>query len=165
MATFLTDLFSSIFTPGPTPTLITATNISFAALQSLLFALLLATYSVHFIVLSFLSAFLWYAINWFVRELEAASQKEKETGGLRDLRTAREKDEQEEDSGEETEGAGEMGKGKVVESGGLLDADRSQGELRKRRSLGEHSSGDLSTDSEWDKVGESEGDTAGSSNE
>ncbi len=31
--------------------------------------------------------------------------------------------------------------------------------------MGEHSSGDLSTDSEWDKVGDSEGDISGRSSQ
>ena len=106
-----------------------------------------------------------------MRELEAATKKEKEAGKLRELRTTREKDDQEEDSGEETEGANErdkgsgMGKSREVESGGFLGADKSEGDLRKRRSLGEQSSGELSPDSEWDKVGESEGDIAGKSSQ
>ena len=128
MATFFTDLFSSIFTPGPTPTLITATNISFAALQTVLFALLLATHSVHFLVLSFLSAFLWYAINWFVWELEAAPEKEKKVETLKESRTAREKDEQEEDSGEETEGVDE--RDRSVEREGVTRLNRAASWVR-----------------------------------
>ena len=72
MASFLTSLWESIFTPGPTPTLLIATNATFAALQLLLLILLIATYSVHFLVLSILSGGLWYAINWFAAELAAA---------------------------------------------------------------------------------------------
>ena len=90
---------------------------------------------------------------------------------MREVRRAREDDEREEDSGEETEGVcekdegGGMGRSKEVESGGFLSAQDVQGDLRKRRSLGEQSSGDLSTDSEWDKVGDSEGDIAGKSSQ
>jgi hypothetical protein len=47
MADFAEKLWESIFTAGPTPTLLVATNASFAALQVLLFAMLLATYSIH----------------------------------------------------------------------------------------------------------------------
>lgn len=70
------DLWESIFIPGPTPSLLIATNVTFACLQVVLFALLLATYSIHFIVLSFLSGGLWYAINWFARELQANHDRE-----------------------------------------------------------------------------------------
>lgn len=66
------DLWESIFTPGPTPTILIATNVSFGALQIVLLALLLATSSVHFAVLSVLCAGLWWAINWFARELAIA---------------------------------------------------------------------------------------------
>ncbi|KAL1953697.1 hypothetical protein VTO42DRAFT_2370 [Malbranchea cinnamomea] len=69
MASFIEDLWNSIFTPGTPPTLLAATNASFAALQFLLFILLITTYSVHFLVLSLLSGALWYSINWFVREV------------------------------------------------------------------------------------------------
>lgn len=72
MATFFSDLWESIFTPGPTPPVLVAVNVSCAALQLLFLGLLAATHSVHFIVLSFLSACLWYSINWFSREVLAA---------------------------------------------------------------------------------------------
>lgn len=171
MADFLTDLFSSIFTPGPSPSLLTATNVSFAALQSVLLALLVATYSVHFLILSFLSAFLWYAINWFVQELQAATAKEQEAEKLREIRRRTGDDEREGDSGEETEGVdergAESGREREGESGSehLLKPGEVQGTLRKRWSVGEQSYGDLSTDSEWDKVGDSESDIAGKSSQ
>lgn len=155
MANFLTDLFNSIFTPGPTPTLLVATNASFAALQLVLLALLILTYSVHFLILSCLSAGLWWAINWFVTELRAANEKEKEAEQLRDLR--RDRDERTtEDSGTETEPT-EIPKENVEEKREKhLQPKPVENALRKRRSLGE-ASGDISTDSEWDKV-EEEGD-------
>ena len=155
MATFLSDLFNSIFTPGPTPSIIVATNASFAALQLILLVLLILTYSVHFVVLSILSGGLWWAINWFVTELEAANEKEKEAKHLRDRRKGQD-DQNAEDSGTETEGGGNHGEGMVAESKTkeLLRPEDTQDELRKRRSLGEASSGDLSTDGEWDKVSE-----------
>ncbi len=155
MATFLTDLVNSIFTPGPTPSIIVATNASFAALQLVLLVLLIFTYSVHFAILSFLSAGLWWAINWFVTELEAANQKEKEAKKIREMRKGQD-DRVTEDSGTETEGAGNHGEENTSprQSEKLLRPEDAQGSLRKRKNSGEASSGDLSTDSEWDKVDE-----------
>ena len=155
MATFLTDLVKSIFTPGPTPSLILATNASFAALQLVFLVLLILTYSVHFIILSFLSAGLWWAINWFAKELEAANQKEKEAKHIREMRKGQD-DRVIEDSGTETEGADSRSRsdGRQNPPEKLLKPGNAEGAVRKRRSLGEASSGDLSTDSEWDKVSE-----------
>ena len=155
MATFLTDLVNSIFTPGPTPSIVIATNASFAALQLVLLVLLILTYSIHFIILSVLSAGLWWAINWFVKELEAANRKEKEAKHIREMRKGQD-DRVMEDSGTETEDAGnhsgDVGSLKSPERS--LKPEDAQGAMRKRRSLGEASSGELSTDSEWDKVSE-----------
>ena len=160
-----------------------ATNVSFAALQIVLLALFILTYSVHFAILSFLSLSLWWAINWFASELKEADNKEKQADRLRELRKAREEDAALVDSdGSETEGEGEdrvarsdrerkkeredekgLGRSKEVDgSSGFLSPGSSQeqagdggsGGLRKRMSVGEVSSGDLSTDSEWDKVEE-----------
>lgn len=78
MANFMQSLWESIFTPGPTPPLILATNAAFGALQAVLFALLIATRSVHFIVLSMLCGALWWAINWFVAELRATEEMKKQ---------------------------------------------------------------------------------------
>ncbi|KAG7292097.1 hypothetical protein NEMBOFW57_002130 [Staphylotrichum longicolle] len=64
MASFFEDLWQSIFTPGPTPTLLVATNATFAALQVVLAVLLYATFSVHFLILSALCGGLW--VNWFL---------------------------------------------------------------------------------------------------
>ena len=155
MASFLTKLFNSIFTPGPTPTLVVATNASFAALQVILLILFIATYSIHFVILSFLSAGLWWAINWFITELEAATKKEKEAQRLRTLGEERD-NAGSDDSGTETEGADGLGRSTTTEvshEGGLVPGTV-EGALRKRRSLGEASAGELSTDSEWDKVEE-----------
>ncbi|CAK7271282.1 SMK killer toxin resistance protein [Sporothrix epigloea] len=74
MSKFFEDLWESIFTPGPTPALLVATNVTFAVLQVVLFVLLIATYSIHFVVLSILSGSLWWAVNWFARELQVAQQ-------------------------------------------------------------------------------------------
>jgi len=80
MASFLEELWNSIFTPGPTPTLLVATNAAFVALQLLLLALLIATYSLHFLVLSVICGGLWTSINWFATEMakEQQAQKAKE---------------------------------------------------------------------------------------
>ncbi|KAK5990868.1 V-type ATPase assembly factor pkr1 [Cladobotryum mycophilum] len=78
MSSFFVELWESIFTPGPTPTILKATNITFAALQIVLGALLFATFSVHFVVLSVLCAGLWWSINWFATELAAAQAREEE---------------------------------------------------------------------------------------
>ncbi|KAL0259996.1 SMK killer toxin resistance protein [Diplodia seriata] len=86
MSHFFENLWNSIFTPGPTPTLLVATNASFAALQLVLFALLLATYSIHFVVLSFLCGGLWWAINWFASELRQAQEKEEAARKIRERR-------------------------------------------------------------------------------
>lgn len=86
MSQFLENLWNSVFTPGPTPTLLVATNASFAALQLVLFALLLATYSIHFVVLSGLCGGLWWSINWFANELRAATEKEEAAKKLRERR-------------------------------------------------------------------------------
>ncbi|EFQ29302.1 ER protein Pkr1 [Colletotrichum graminicola] len=76
MASFITNLWESIFVPGPTPTLVRAANGAFASLQVLLTILLLATWSIHFVILSFLSGSLWFAINWFVNELAVHAEQE-----------------------------------------------------------------------------------------
>ena len=73
---FFIELWESIFTPGPTPVIVKATNISFAALQALLLALFIATYSIHFVALSILCGGLWWAINWFAAELDKVKREE-----------------------------------------------------------------------------------------
>ncbi|KAL8644776.1 MAG: hypothetical protein Q9210_007079, partial [Variospora velana] len=158
MATFLTDLFASIFTPGPTQSLLVATNVSFAALQLVLLILLVLTYSVHFLVLSVLCAGLWWSINWFATELEVARQKEKEEETTRLDESQRQHLLSSDDgSGTETEGGDDRTQSvnlrPVAHAAPLLE--NAEVRVRKRRSLGS-STGDLSTDSEWDKVEEAE---------
>ncbi|KAG8532807.1 uncharacterized protein KY384_002685 [Bacidia gigantensis] len=180
---FLTNLFTSIFTPGPTPSLVRATNIAFFSLQIVLSLLLAATYSIHFVILSFLCAGLWWGVNWFVRELEEANAKEREKekersakegakGGSSGGGGGSEGDDEEDDGGSGTEtedmkaGAGEEETaGPVVGGGNFAGVEGGDvkkmlkpeaAELRRRKqSFGEGSSqGELSTDSEWDKVEE-----------
>jgi hypothetical protein len=146
MATFLTDLFQSIFTPGPTSTLLVATNVSFACLQLVLLLLLIATYSIHFLILSFLSAGLWWAINWFVTELKAAQALEDEK-----KRRAKEEAEDSETEAETVIDTGDVGSGsKEVE---VLEKT---GELKER--FGSKSETENSTEDEWERVSENEKD-------
>jgi hypothetical protein len=168
MASFLNDLWLSIFTPGPTPTLLVATNASFAALQLVLLCLLVATYSVHFVVLSLLCAGLWYSINWFVAELTAATAVEeaeqrkaadgKGTGKGRGKAAELDKSEKmavaDSDTETEVETRNVPGAKDLVPF--LKPRPVGTEELRHRRSAGD-SSGYVSTDSEWEKVGEGDG--------
>ena len=154
MLTFLTDLFNSIFTPGPTPTLLVATNVSFAALQIVLLVLLIATYSVHFMALSALCAGLWFLINWFVNELQAANVKEEKAKRLRQMTDSQTKGGAD-DSGTETEGTENLEKRATsdIHNAQHLGTGNSSDILRQRRSLGDMST-DRSEDSEWEKVSE-----------
>lgn len=153
MASFLEELWNSIFTPGTTPTLLIATNASFAALQLVLLALLLATYSVHFLILSVLCMGLWVAINWFANELRIEQERVAEQDRL-----AQEKSpDPANDSDTETELAPDLPVRESVVSSKSSSASAqpdtlsSSDALRRRRSLGD-SSGYVSTDSEWEKV-------------
>ena len=102
---FLVALWSSVFTPGPTPPLLLATNVTFGALQCVLFALLIATYSVHFFALSLISAALWWSINWFARELQANEAADKENKKREKERLERSKDRGKGSDGDEEGGA------------------------------------------------------------
>ena len=154
MAAFLTDLWTSVFMPGPTPSLLVATNVSFAALQLVLLVLLALTYSIHFIVLSVLCAGLWWSINWFAAELEIARKEEKEKEDKRLEQTRRQRRHRSvEDSDTETEVSKDRESRPATQTT-LLPED-AEAKLRKRISLGS-STGDVSTDSDWDKVSEAD---------
>ncbi|USP73318.1 hypothetical protein yc1106_00592 [Curvularia clavata] len=206
MASFFEQLWESIFTPGPTPTLLVATNASFAALQLLLFVMLLATYSIHFAILSLLCGGLWWSINWFAAEIRAAQAKEEEAKRIREARRGtKEKsgggDGEAMDSGDDTEVDTEVEQKEALkpkpkafggprpEAQSTVFVDRPEGsgaasvpqasvaassqgrptssttgattglaapadEAMKRRKGMAESTGDLSTDSEWDKLSE-----------
>ena len=149
MSAFITELFQSIFTPGPTPVLLVATNVAFACLQLVLLLLLIATYSIHFAILSFLSAGLWWAVNWFVAELKAAQTEEDEKKRRLD----------ESGPGEDTETEAET----VIDSVGTTSGSREvevvdpKGELKDRGSFGANKS-ENSTEDEWERVSENEKD-------
>ncbi|OQD68618.1 hypothetical protein PENDEC_c033G01854 [Penicillium decumbens] len=147
MASFVEELWSSVFTPGPTPTLLIATNVSFAALQLVLFILLLATYSLHFVALSVISAGLWYSINWFAQEVRAA-QLAQEAEKKQDPAPDRNK---EGDSDTETES---LGKPSAAATGSAPSSrlQPTERDPKKRLSSSGYSSGNGSTDSEWEKV-------------
>lgn len=192
MADFLTNLWSSVFTPGASPTLLVATNVTFASLQILLAALLIGTYSIHFAILSFLCGGLWWSINWFATELQAAQAKEAEAEKLRkrksEWRNKGEVADSADDEGEDTEveGHGSTMKestgslsrhGEKVDGGGQLREEVLEAmkvtpsaqqessaaatgaeqattcaEVRQRRTEDVDRSGEISTDSEWEKV-------------
>jgi len=194
MADFLSNLWSSVFTPGTTPTLLIATNVTFGTLQLLLFGLLIATSSIHFGVLSVLCAGLWWSINWFATELKAAQAKEDEAEKLRkrkksesDWKSRGEVNDSADDEGEDTE-VEEAGRTEGMEesTGGLFskapdegsrvkqeirdamdssgdsaqDSGRATGveqatsgaESRQRNVEDVDRSGEISTDSEWEKI-------------
>jgi len=83
MAGFITSLWEAVFTPGPTPPLLLATNATFGTLQVLLIALFAATHSFHFVALSFICGGLWWAINWFASELARAKATEDKADRIR----------------------------------------------------------------------------------
>ncbi|KAL4932602.1 V-type ATPase assembly factor PKR1 [Aspergillus undulatus] len=173
MASFMEDLWASIFTAGPTPTLLLATNVSFAALQTVLFILLLATYSIHFVALSILSGALWYSINWFAQELkQAQAQAQAQVAGQEaqseKVPEATQSDTKARgttpgaDSDTETEGLAERKlasasstEPRSATASTTLQVPGSSSEVRKRLSVSGESSGYTSTDSEWEKVDDS----------
>lgn len=179
MASFVQDLWESIFTPGPTPTLLIATNVTFAALQLVLFTLLVATWSIHFIILSLLSGGLWFSINWFARELKVHQAQEEE-------KARRAKDtpvgniSATSDSETEVEGSGsgasrKRGRKSALEEpqviepitgSHVVEVVEQKGELKQRAAAGESTSASsqasggsksgMSTEDEWEKVSENE---------
>ncbi|CAJ2502007.1 Uu.00g048600.m01.CDS01 [Anthostomella pinea] len=151
MAGFAERIWESIFTPGPTPSLLIATNVTFASLQIVLFVLLLATYSVHFVVLSFLSAGLWWAINWFAAELKAAQDNEARDKARAEQRASRQVTE---DS--ETEVETIIAKGKPTTGSREVEVMEQTGDLKLRAESSSGTKSSVSTEDEWEKVSESE---------
>ena len=76
MASFFHDLWASVFTPGTTPALVLATNVTFFLLQIILLILLYATLSYHFIAMNIICVGLWGGVNWFVKEVEEFKRSE-----------------------------------------------------------------------------------------
>lgn len=171
MANFVKDLWESIFTPGPTPSLLVATNVSFACLQVVLLALLAATYSVHFIVLSFLCGCLWWAINWFVAELRANEEKEaleKSQLGARLEPGSSGVLGESDDSETEVEDAASGGKrsrglkkaGSSLSGSREIEVTEQKGELKHLRTseIPAGMTSSVSTEDEWERVSENEND-------
>ncbi|KAI9730108.1 MAG: SMK killer toxin resistance protein [Cirrosporium novae-zelandiae] len=155
MSTFLEDLWNSVFTPGTTPTLLVATNASFAALQFVLLLLLVATYSIHFLILSILCGGLWWAINWFVAELSRAQDQEaaKEERKQKEPIVPRESNES--DTETEAPDSKEQIKREERTVDVTLKPPTPGPALKKRENVRERS-GYVSTDSEWEKVDDSD---------
>jgi hypothetical protein len=167
MASFFEALWESIFTPGPTPTLLVATNVTFAALQVVLAVLLFATYSVHFMVLSVLCGGLWAAINWFARELKEHQLQEEEKA--RRALAAHPPPVISDESETEVEGAKpttslQQGTGSATKPSAVSSVFKPvgmQGELKHRAAEGISSSSQghrssVSTEDEWEKISENE---------
>jgi hypothetical protein len=93
MSQFIVDIWDSVFTPGTNRSVVVATYASFAALQTTLVALLIATRSWHFVFLNIICGGLWGGIVWFVNELEAVKRVEAEADRLRKLRKESEESE------------------------------------------------------------------------
>ncbi|EKD20757.1 hypothetical protein MBM_01439 [Drepanopeziza brunnea f. sp. 'multigermtubi' MB_m1] len=152
MSAFITDLIQSIFTPGPTPSLIVATNVAFASLQVVLLFLLFATFSIHFVILSFLSAGLWWSINWFVSELKAAQ-------ALQDEKNSKKKSSKDVGQGAESDTDAET----VIDTGNTMPGSKEteimepRGELKDRGNV-TRSRSEISTEDEWERVSEIEKD-------
>ncbi|KAI0426650.1 ER protein Pkr1-domain-containing protein [Xylaria sp. FL1042] len=152
MAGFIEQLWESIFTPGPTPSLLIATNVTFASLQLVLLALLVATYSVHFVVLSIISGGLWWAINWFATELNAAKAREEAERARAEQRPTLQGSD---DSETEVETTVPESKSKSGSSGVELSAQTGDLKLRATEPSFESKSA-VSTEDEWEKVSENE---------
>ncbi|KAI0021525.1 ER protein Pkr1-domain-containing protein [Xylariomycetidae sp. FL0641] len=153
MASFIEQLWESIFTPGPTPVLLKATNATFACLQVVLLVLLFATYSVHFVILSILSAGLWWAINWFATELKAAQVAQEKERFKAEQRASRQVVE---DSETEVETA--IAKTKTKSASKEVEVMPQAGDLKHRAESMSGTKSGVSTEDEWEKVSESEKD-------
>lgn len=151
MSSFVVDLWESIFVPGPTPTLLRAANASFAALQLVLLLLLVATYSVHFVVLSALCAGLWVSINWFAAELAAVQASEKD-------KAVDKPDAPRDDSDTEVEGqvVGKRVKRPQTAAAAGVEPVEQVGELKMRGESAPGTQSSVSTEDEWEKVSGSE---------
>jgi hypothetical protein len=75
MASIAASLWDSIITPGPTPILVRAMNISFAALLALLIPLIFFTKNIHVFFLTILAAGLWIAMQWYVLALSMTDNR------------------------------------------------------------------------------------------
>ncbi|CAX39905.1 V-type ATPase assembly factor, putative [Candida dubliniensis CD36] len=72
---FFVELWESVFTPGTTPALITATHVSFILLIISLLVLIFLTKSIHFINLLVIAVLLYASVFWFINELQQVKLK------------------------------------------------------------------------------------------
>ncbi|KGQ12117.1 V-type ATPase assembly factor PKR1 [Beauveria bassiana D1-5] len=173
MSSFIVELWESIFVPGPTPTILRATNATFAALQLTLFALFVGTYSIHFVILSILSAGLWWreeTCRLLARAAAAAAAAgatgqtlvaPKDGGGGSDEDTEVE-GQAKKKRGKRGQKAGKENVARVVKASADVEAVEAKGELKHRVASLSDSTGmsqsSASTEDEWEKVSESEND-------
>ncbi|KAK6458932.1 SMK killer toxin resistance protein [Scheffersomyces xylosifermentans] len=75
---FIVELWDSIFTPGTTPALITATHVSFILLILSLIALIFLSGSYHFYNLLAIAVLLYASVIWFINELKNVKLKTNE---------------------------------------------------------------------------------------
>ena len=170
MSSFFAELWESIFTPGTTPTLLIATNVTFAALQVVLALMLYATYSIHFMILSAICGGLWYSINWFARELKLHQKQEEEkarraAAAVPALSSSDSETEVETSKSVESVKKGSKPPPKPVATSTEVEPVEQQGELKQRvaEELPEMGStvdvrSNFSTEDEWEKVSENEND-------
>lgn len=155
MASFIEELWGSIFIPGTTPTLLIATNATFAALQLVLFGLLIGTHSLHFVVLSVICGGLWCSINWFAVELKKEQAREAEAKAKADTIARQTADESDET---EVESIGTPAPPRVpkISASKEVEVVEPAGELKQRLEPSPGSRSGVSTEDEWEKVSENE---------
>ncbi|KAK6462168.1 ER protein Pkr1-domain-containing protein [Scheffersomyces coipomensis] len=73
---FFAELWESVFTPGTTPALITATHISFILLIISLITLIFLSKSIHFVNLLVIAILLYGSVIWFINELKTIKLKD-----------------------------------------------------------------------------------------
>lgn len=76
MASFFSDLWELIFTPGTLPALIIATHVSFATLLVTLATMAYTTRLIHFVNLLVIAVVLYGLVIWFMNELKTAKLKD-----------------------------------------------------------------------------------------
>ncbi|KAM0564133.1 hypothetical protein ACHAPJ_000342 [Fusarium lateritium] len=165
MSSFIVKLWEDIFTPGPTPTILKAANASFAALQTVLFLLLLATYNIHCVILSILCAGLWWSVNWFAAELAIAQreQREKEQREKQQQKEASGNDDDDSETEVETSApnkappvASVAATTSEIAAAAGLEPVEAKGEVKQRAGAAAGTQSSVSTEDEWEKVSEAE---------
>lgn len=166
MSSFIVKLWEDIFTPGPTPTILKAANASFAALQTVLFFLLLATYNIHCVILSILCGGLWWSVNWFAAELAIAQREQREKEEKEKQQQQKEASGNDDNDDTETEVetpapnkappvVSDVAATSDVAAAAGLEPLESKGEVKQRGGTTGTQSG-VSTEDEWEKVSEAE---------